>query len=65
MDAAMKGTVHQAIASARDRNVMDTVKLIAADGSEIILDRRAAMVSGTIKTMLQGPGKQARSFSDS
>lgn len=35
---------------------MDPVKLIAADGSEIILDRRAAMVSGTIKSMLSGPG---------
>eukprot|EP00967_Tisochrysis_lutea_P136501 scaffold243557_cov31-Tisochrysis_lutea.AAC.2 len=35
---------------------MDPVKLIASDGSEIILDRRAAMVSGTIKSMLSGPG---------
>ena len=34
---------------------MDPVKLIAG-GSEIILDRRAANVSGTIKNMLSGPG---------
>eukprot|EP00965_Chrysotila_dentata_P184290 6084469-Pleurochrysis_carterae.AAC.2 len=39
--------------------VMDPVKLIASDGSEIILDRRAAMVSGTIKSMLSGPGQPA------
>ena len=35
---------------------MDPVKLIASDGTEIILDRQAAMVSGTIKSMLGGPG---------
>eukprot|EP00310_Coccolithus_braarudii_P014909 CAMPEP_0183351192 /NCGR_PEP_ID=MMETSP0164_2-20130417/23416_1 /TAXON_ID=221442 /ORGANISM="Coccolithus pelagicus ssp braarudi, Strain PLY182g" /LENGTH=122 /DNA_ID=CAMNT_0025523309 /DNA_START=133 /DNA_END=501 /DNA_ORIENTATION=- len=35
---------------------MDPVKLIASDGSVIVLDRRAAMVSGTIKAMLSGPG---------
>ncbi|EOD41702.1 hypothetical protein EMIHUDRAFT_194153 [Emiliania huxleyi CCMP1516] len=34
---------------------MDPVKLIASDGTEIILDRQAAMVSGTIKSMLGGP----------
>ena len=35
---------------------MDPVKLIASDGSAIILDRRAAMLSGTIRSMLSGPG---------
>ena len=35
---------------------MEPVTLIASDGSVIILDRRAAMVSGTIKSMLAGPG---------
>eukprot|EP01094_Clydonella_sp_ATCC50884_P021037 TRINITY_DN4521_c0_g1_i1.p4 TRINITY_DN4521_c0_g1~~TRINITY_DN4521_c0_g1_i1.p4 ORF type:complete len:106 (-),score=43.41 TRINITY_DN4521_c0_g1_i1:633-950(-) len=34
----------------------DTVKLISADGHEFIVDRKAAMVSGTIKSMLSGPG---------
>eukprot|EP01102_Stenamoeba_stenopodia_P017040 TRINITY_DN604_c0_g1_i1.p1 TRINITY_DN604_c0_g1~~TRINITY_DN604_c0_g1_i1.p1 ORF type:complete len:106 (+),score=23.50 TRINITY_DN604_c0_g1_i1:111-428(+) len=33
-----------------------TVKLISADGHEFIIDRKAAMVSGTIKSMLSGPG---------
>jgi hypothetical protein len=37
---------------------MDPVKLIASDGSEIIIDRRAALVSGTIKSMLAGPGSR-------
>jgi len=34
----------------------DTVKLISADGHEFIVDRKAAMISGTIKSMLTGPG---------
>ena len=57
MGAGLKHTVNQAQASARAQNSMDPVKLIASDGSEIILDRRAAMVSGTIKSMLSGPGE--------
>jgi hypothetical protein len=32
----------------------DTIKLISAEGHEFIVDRNAAMVSGTIKSMLQG-----------
>ena len=49
--------VNEAVATAKgDIYKMDPVKLIAADGSEIILDRRAANVSGTIKNMLSGPG---------
>jgi hypothetical protein len=36
--------------------VPDTVKLISAEGHEFIVDRKAAMVSGTIKSMLSGPG---------
>eukprot|EP01090_Pellita_catalonica_P001830 TRINITY_DN1155_c0_g1_i1.p1 TRINITY_DN1155_c0_g1~~TRINITY_DN1155_c0_g1_i1.p1 ORF type:complete len:102 (+),score=16.02 TRINITY_DN1155_c0_g1_i1:78-383(+) len=35
---------------------IDNVKLISADGHEFIVDRKAAMVSGTIKSMLSGPG---------
>jgi len=34
----------------------DTVKLISSDGHQFIIDRRAALVSGTIKSMLSGPG---------
>lgn len=45
-------------AAAAAATPMDPVKLIASDGTEIILDRRAAMVSGTIKSMLSGPGTQ-------
>lgn len=32
------------------------VKLISADGTEFIVERKAAMISGTIKSMLSGPG---------
>jgi len=58
MRDALKSTVAQAVATnnANSGITMDPVKLIAADGSEIIVDRRAAMVSGTIKSMLAGPG---------
>ena len=52
----MQSTVKAAIASAKAATSMDPVKLIASDGSEIIIDRRAALVSGTIKSMLAGPG---------
>lgn len=34
----------------------DVVRLISADGHEFIVDRKAALVSGTIKSMLSGPG---------
>jgi hypothetical protein len=36
-----------------------TVKLISSEGHEFIVDRKAAMVSGTIKSMLGGPGKKS------
>jgi hypothetical protein len=39
-----------------DEGELDTVKLISADGHEFVVDRKAAMVSGTIKSMLSGPG---------
>ena len=57
---AMKGLVGAAQANVRaEEESMDPVKLIASDGTEVILDRRAAMVSGTIKAMLSGPGASA------
>jgi len=36
--------------------VFDTVKLISSDGFEFIIDRKCAMISGTIKNMLSSPG---------
>lgn len=36
----------------------ETVKLVSAEGHEFIIDKNAAMVSGTIKSMLSGPGMQ-------
>eukprot|EP00126_Sphaerothecum_destruens_P013090 Sdes_comp22395_c0_seq1m20861 len=33
------------------------VKLISSDGHEFIINRNSAMVSGTIKSMLSGPGQ--------
>ena len=60
---AMKGLVGAAQANVRaEEESMDPVKLIASDGTEVILDRRAAMVSGTIKAMLSGPGASAAPF---
>eukprot|EP01111_Echinosteliopsis_oligospora_P018701 TRINITY_DN871_c0_g1_i1.p1 TRINITY_DN871_c0_g1~~TRINITY_DN871_c0_g1_i1.p1 ORF type:complete len:104 (-),score=28.36 TRINITY_DN871_c0_g1_i1:196-507(-) len=35
---------------------VDTVKLISADGHEFIVAKKCALVSGTIKSMLSGPG---------
>ena len=55
----MQSIVRAAAASQRAQSSMDPVKLIASDGSEIIIDRRAALVSGTIKSMLAGPGARA------
>lgn len=34
----------------------DTVKLISAEGFEFVIDRKAAMVSNTIRNMLTSPG---------
>uniref|UniRef100_A0A166DCL7 Elongin-C n=1 Tax=Daucus carota subsp. sativus TaxID=79200 RepID=A0A166DCL7_DAUCS len=34
----------------------DTVKLISAEGFEFIIDKKAAMVSQTIRNMLTSPG---------
>ena len=42
--------------AASSKGDLDTVKLISADGHVFVIDRRAAMVSGTIKSMLTGPG---------
>lgn len=43
----------------RARALAPQVKLISAEGHEFIIDRNAAVVSGTIKSMLQGPGARA------
>ncbi|XJO77474.1 hypothetical protein BDV3_002049 [Batrachochytrium dendrobatidis] len=39
-----------------DEQVTETVKLVSADGFEFVLDRKYAMASGTIKSMLSSPG---------
>eukprot|EP01098_Paradermamoeba_levis_P016481 TRINITY_DN891_c0_g1_i2.p1 TRINITY_DN891_c0_g1~~TRINITY_DN891_c0_g1_i2.p1 ORF type:complete len:131 (-),score=48.11 TRINITY_DN891_c0_g1_i2:130-522(-) len=36
--------------------IIDTVKLISADKHEFIIDRKAAEISGTIRSMLASPG---------
>jgi transcription elongation factor B subunit 1 len=35
----------------------EMIKLVSAEGDEFWVDKRAAMVSGTIKSMLTGPGE--------
>jgi len=40
----------------------ETVKLISADGHQFVVDRKAALVSGTIKSMLSGPGMSPWDF---
>jgi len=40
----------------------ETVKLISADGHQFVVDRKAALVSGTIKSMLSGPGMSPGDF---
>ncbi|XP_078153814.1 BTB/POZ domain-containing protein [Carex rostrata] len=37
----------------------ETVKLISADGFEFVIDKRAAMVSNTLRNMLTSPGSFA------
>ncbi|XP_030522118.1 elongin-C [Rhodamnia argentea] len=37
-------------------NKDDTVKLISAEGFEFVIDKKAAMVSQTIRNMLTSPG---------
>ncbi|KAK4408596.1 Elongin-C [Sesamum angolense] len=37
----------------------DTVKLISAEGFEFVIDKKAAMVSQTIRNMLTSPGSFA------
>lgn len=34
----------------------DTVKLISSEGFEFVIDKKAAMVSQTIRNMLTSPG---------
>lgn len=50
------------MADNKEPEVTGTVKLISADGHEFVVDRKAAMVSGTIKSMLSGPGKRILNF---
>jgi transcription elongation factor B subunit 1 len=38
----------------------DTVKLISAEGFEFVIDRKAALVSNTLKNMLTSSGKWER-----
>jgi transcription elongation factor B subunit 1 len=43
-----------------DESHSSVVKLISAEGHEFFVDRRCAMVSGTIKAMLQGQFSESR-----
>jgi transcription elongation factor B subunit 1 len=40
------------------------VKLLSSDGHEFIIKREHALVSGTIKAMLSGPGQYAENESN-
>ena len=41
---------------AEDQTAPAMVKLVSGDGMEFLVEREAAMVSGTIKNMLSSPG---------
>eukprot|EP00127_Corallochytrium_limacisporum_P003578 Clim_evm61s150 gene=Clim_evmTU61s150 len=43
--------------SGQDVPKVEYVKLISSDGHEFVVKRECAMVSGTIKSMLSGPGQ--------
>ena len=58
--SSLGDAVTLATATARSEQAMDPVKIVAGDGTEIILDRKAALVSGTIKAMLAGAGELDR-----
>jgi len=47
---------NKSVSSNEEDVVFDTVKLISSDGFEFIIDRKCAMISGTIKNMLSSPG---------
>eukprot|EP01115_Flamella_aegyptia_P006006 TRINITY_DN2537_c2_g1_i1.p1 TRINITY_DN2537_c2_g1~~TRINITY_DN2537_c2_g1_i1.p1 ORF type:complete len:107 (+),score=28.34 TRINITY_DN2537_c2_g1_i1:51-371(+) len=47
------------MAENNEQKQQDTVKLISHEGHVFIVDRKCAMVSGTIKSMLNGPGNFA------
>jgi hypothetical protein len=38
-----------------ENNAVEYIKLVSAEKHEFYLDRKAALVSGTIKAMLAGP----------
>ncbi|KAJ1511097.1 hypothetical protein HMI54_011802 [Coelomomyces lativittatus] len=40
-------------------DLTEHVRLISSDGFEFVIDRKCAMVSGTIKSMLSSPGRFA------
>merc|ERR1712046_478285 len=44
------------MAEGEDEEKIAVVKLISSEGQEFIIEREAAMVSGTIKNMLSSPG---------
>ncbi len=41
---------------------LETVKLISSDMFEFVIDRKCAMASGTIKSMLSSPGQFTESI---
>ena len=47
---------NKSVSSNEGEVIFDTVKLISSDGFEFIIDRKCAMISGTIKNMLSSPG---------
>jgi hypothetical protein len=52
---SLTGLVDSAVRTAA-ATPMDPVKLISSEGHEFIVDRKCATISGTIKSMLTGPG---------
>eukprot|EP00833_Pecoramyces_ruminatium_P000001 jgi/Orpsp1_1/1174033/evm.model.c7180000048650.1 len=46
---------NKSVSSNDEEVTYNTVKLISSDGFEFIIDRKCAMISGTIKNMLSSP----------
>ena len=55
-EAAAASAQHKEEDHAEDGEMVGVVKLISAEGFEFVIDKKAAMVSNTLRNMLTSPG---------